>query len=100
MSLLQSIIAFFIVPVLSIIFWLIIIQVIMSWLVMLNVINLRNGTVRQIYYGIESLTRPLMAPIQRVLPSFGGFDFSPIVILLLIQWLQWFFGSYIFPMVG
>jgi|UniRef100_A0A7C4PIF5 YggT family protein len=31
------------------------------------------------------ILNPLYAPIRRVLPSMGGFDFSPLVLILLIQ---------------
>lgn len=31
------------------------------------------------------ILNPLYAPIRRLLPSAGGFDFSPIVLLLLVQ---------------
>jgi YggT family protein len=72
----------------------------MSWLVSFNVINLRNPMMRQIYYGIESIMKPLMAPIQRVLPSFGGMDFSPIVVLLLLQWLKGYVVPLLYNAVG
>lgn len=35
-----------------------------------------------------NITEPLLAPIRRVLPSFGGWDFSPIVAYLLIGFLR------------
>ena len=34
---------------------------------------------------IDRITAPLYRPIRRVLPDFGGIDFSPLVILILIQ---------------
>jgi len=33
----------------------------------------------------DLLTRPLLAPIRRVLPLLGGFDLSPIVFLIVVQ---------------
>ena len=90
MNLLQSILIYFVSPVLGFLVFLIFVWVIMSWLVALNVINLRNPTIRQIYNTIEMLMRPMMAPVQRILPSFGGLDFSPIIVLLILQWMrQW-----------
>jgi len=37
---------------------------------------------------VQRLTEPVLAPLRRVLPSAGGFDFSPLVALLLIRLLQ------------
>jgi YggT family protein len=37
---------------------------------------------------VQRLTEPVLAPLRRVLPSAGGFDFSPIVALLLVRLLQ------------
>jgi YggT family protein len=64
---------------------LVIVQVIVSWLVAFNVINLHQPFVRALYTGMERVTEPLYRPIRRILPDFGGLDFSPIVLLLLIQ---------------
>ena len=73
---------------LNILFWIIIIQVIMSWLLAFNVLNTSSGGVRAFALAIDRLTAPLYRPIRRMLPDFGGIDFSPLVILILIQVLQ------------
>ena len=62
----------------------IIVQAILSWLVAFNVINTHNDFVRQVLYALDRLTDPLYRPIRRILPDFGGIDFSPLVVLLLI----------------
>jgi len=64
--------------------WIIIIQAILSWLVAFNVINTHNDFVRSLLYALDRLTAPLYRPIRKILPDFGGIDFSPMVILLLI----------------
>ena len=69
---------------LSILYWIILIYVIFGLLVAFNVINLQNDLVRQIYYGINGLVEPMLAPIRRILPTAGGLDFSPLVLLLLV----------------
>jgi len=66
--------------------WVVIASAIASWLVAFRVVNPNNPTIRTILRVIERLTEPVLRPIRRVLPSFGGIDFSPIV-LLLILWL-------------
>ena len=70
---------------LSILTWLIIGQVILSWLFVLNVLNTSSQGVRTLAVAIDRITAPLYRPIRRLLPDFGGIDFSPLVILILIQ---------------
>jgi YggT family protein len=62
----------------------IIAQAILSWLVAFNVINTHNDFVRQLLYALDRLTDPLYRPIRRILPDFGGIDFSPMVVLLIL----------------
>jgi len=73
---------------LSILTWIIIIQAILSWLVAFNVINTYNDFVRQFVYALDRMTEPLYRPIRRIMPDFGAMDFSPLVVLLLIQMIQ------------
>jgi YggT family protein len=70
---------------LTILSWVIIIHVIVGWLVALNVINVHSQGVRTIVNGLDRLTHPLYRPIRQLMPDFGGLDFSPLVILILIQ---------------
>ena len=70
---------------LSVLTWIIIIQVVLSWLFVFNVLNTSSGGVRAFAIAIDRLTAPLYRPIRRMLPDFGGIDFSPLVILILIQ---------------
>ena len=37
---------------------------------------------------IVDVTEPLVGPIRRILPPFGGLDFSPLVAMLLLQLLR------------
>jgi len=73
---------------LSVATWIIIIQVILSWLLAFNVLNVSSGGVRAFVIALERITAPVYRPIRRLLPDFGGIDFSPLVILILIQVLQ------------
>ncbi|HET7607007.1 MAG TPA: YggT family protein [Sphingomicrobium sp.] len=70
---------------LTILTWVIIIQVVLSWLLAFNVLNTNSNGVRAFAMAIDRLTAPLYRPIRRMLPDFGGIDFSPLVILILIQ---------------
>jgi YggT family protein len=69
---------------LQVVWWIIIIQVVLSWLVVFNVINTHNDFVRTFFNALDRLTRPLYAPIRKIMPDFGGIDFSPVVVLLLL----------------
>ncbi len=64
--------------------YIIIAQAILSWLVAFNVINTHNDFMRSFLNALDRITEPLYRPIRRILPDFGGIDFSPIVVLLLI----------------
>jgi len=73
---------------LSVLTWLIIGQVILSWLLAFNVLNTSSHGVRTFAMALDRITAPLYRPIRRILPDFGGLDFSPLVVLILIQVLQ------------
>src|SRR5260221_3788277 len=70
---------------LTIVTWIIIIQVVLSWLFAFNVLNTSSQGVRTFAVAIDRITAPLYRPIRRILPDFRGIDFSPLVILILIQ---------------
>ena len=77
-----------IIILLNVLWWIIIVQAIMSWLIAFNVINMSSNFVRSLLTALDRLTSPLYRPIRRFLPDFGGIDFSPLVILLLIMVIQ------------
>ena len=74
--------------VLQILVWVLIIQIILSWLVAFKVIDTANNFVRTLLDGLERLTEPMYRPIRKIMPDFGGIDFSPIVLILGIQILR------------
>lgn len=79
--------------ILQLLVWLIIAQAIISWLVAFNVINTTSPFVRSLMTGLDRLTAPLYRPIRRLLPDFGGIDFSPLVLILAIQVLRMLIGG-------
>jgi YggT family protein len=81
------------IMVLWVVSWVLIVQVILSWLVAFNVINTHNDFVRQLLYALDRLTAPIYRPIRKILPDFGGLDFSPIIVLLIIWALQRLLGG-------
>ena len=73
---------------LDVLWWVIIIQVILSWLFVFNVLNASSQGVRAFAAALEKITGPIYRPIRKILPDFGGIDFSPVVVLLGIMVLQ------------
>ena len=73
---------------LDVLWWIIIIQVILSWLFAFNVLNTSSQGVRGFASALERITAPIYRPIRKVLPDFGGIDFSPVVVLLGIMVVQ------------
>ncbi|MGQ0587999.1 MAG: YggT family protein [Sphingosinicella sp.] len=69
---------------LTVMMYIIIIQAILSWLVAFNVINTYNDFVRSFLGALDRITEPLYRPFRKILPDFGGLDFSPLIVLLLI----------------
>ena len=64
---------------------LIIVQFVIGLLLAFNVINQSNEFVVAIYRSINSLLEPVLSPIRRVLPSTGTLDFSPLVLIIVLQ---------------
>jgi YggT family protein len=59
-----------------------------SWVVLVSVIGSWVGSRNAVFDFADRLTEPVLAPIRRVLPATGGFDFSPVVLLVLLQLLS------------
>ena len=76
------------IMLLNVLWWIIIIQVILSWLFVFNVLNVSSQGVRAFAGALEKITAPIYRPIRKILPDFGGIDFSPVVVLLGIMVLQ------------
>ena len=64
--------------------YLLIASAILSWLVAFNVVNVRNPVVAQIGDFLYRVTEPALRPIRRFLPSLGGIDVSPVILILLL----------------
>jgi YggT family protein len=84
---------FIVTALLDILTWAIIINAVASWLVAFNVVNPRNRVVNMILRGLDAVTRPILWPLRKVIPSLGGLDVTPIIALLIIQG----FEQYLLP---
>lgn len=74
--------------ILNIVQWLILAQVIMSWLINFQVLNLRQSLVSQIWNALNQLLEPLYSQIRRVVPAVSGIDLAPLLLLIVIFFLQ------------
>ncbi len=81
----------------SLLFWVILINAVLSWLIAFNVVNTRNQFVAMVWDLTNRLMNPLLRPIRSVLPTFNGVDLSPLVLLILLQFVQRLFAHYVYP---
>ena len=77
--------------------YLIVASAVLSWLVAFNVVNTRNDFVRSIWNFLNAVTEPALRPIRRILPNLGGVDISPIILILLIIFIQKLIVDYLLP---
>jgi YggT family protein len=82
-------IAALLIEVLEIYKWIVIAAVIVSWLTAFNVINQYNNLVRTVLRILIGLTDPVFRQVRRIIPPIGGLDFSPIVVFVIIWFLQY-----------
>ncbi len=83
--------------VISIYTWVVIGSAIMSWLVAFGVLNVRNQFIRVVVDLLYRLTEPVLRPIRRILPNFGGVDISPVILLLGLYVLESLLHEYAWP---
>jgi YggT family protein len=78
----------FISYLLTIYVYVVIAMAILSWLIAFNVVNTRNPVVHMIAELLYRLTEPVLRPIRNLLPNMGGIDISPIILFLIILFIQ------------
>ena len=69
----------------SIIIVLGIVQFVISLLVAFNVVSMHNQWVAAIYRSVNALLEPLLRPIRRLMPDTGAIDFSPLILIVLLN---------------
>jgi YggT family protein len=85
--------------VLQIYVWLLIAAAILSWLIAFGVVNTRNQAVAMLAEFLYRITEPALRPIRRILPNLGGIDISPVILILIIYFIQEVIARYIYPYV-
>jgi YggT family protein len=79
--------------------YVIIFAAVLSWLIAFNVVNMYSDVVRSLWNMLTALTEPVLRPIREIIPTFGGLDVSPVVLLLLIFLVENIIQRYIYPNV-
>jgi len=74
-------------------------NVVISWLITFNVLNTQNRFVYSILEVTYRLTNPILIKIRRFLPNLGSLDISPIILLLLIWFIEMCMKLYIAPII-
>ena len=79
--------------------YVVIANVVISWLVAFNILNTQNRFVYSILDMTYRLTNPALNKIRSFLPNLGSLDISPVVLLLLIWFIEMCMNLYIAPMI-
>ena len=79
--------------------WILSASAVLSWLIAFNVINTRNQFVSTVWDALYRVTEPVLRPIRERLPNLGGLDISPIILLLIIYFIQSVITHYLYPNV-
>ena len=79
--------------------YVVIANVVISWLVAFNILNTTNRFVYSILEFTYRLTDPILNRIRRFLPNLGAFDISPIILLLLIWFIEMCMKLYVAPII-
>ena len=78
----------FIAYVLQLYVYVLIAAAVLSWLIAFNVVTMRNQFVAGLVQLLYAITEPVLRPIRNILPNLGGVDVSPVVVILIIIFIQ------------
>ena len=90
---------YLVLQILKIYSYVVIANVVISWLVAFNILNTQNRFVYSVLDFTYRLTEPFLRRIRAFLPNLGAFDISPIILLLLIWFIEMCMKLYVAPMI-
>ena len=90
---------YLVLQILKLYSYVVIANVLISWLVAFNVLNTQNRFVYSILDLTYRLTDPILHRIRRFLPNLGSLDISPIILLLLIWFIEMCMKLYVAPLI-
>jgi len=74
--------------IISIVIMLVIVQFVLSLLISFNVVNMHNDFVAAIWRAVNALLDPILKPIRRIMPNTGAIDFSPLILIVVLNIIQ------------
>ena len=72
----------------------VIIYVILSMLISFNIINTNNRIISIVMDFLFKLIEPLLRVIRNIIPNFGMIDVSPVILIIVIEALQYIMTKY------
>ena len=90
---------YLVLQILKLYSYVVVANVIVSWLISFNVLNTQNRFVYALLELSYRLTEPFLRRIRRFLPNLGALDISPIILLLLIWFIEMCMKLYVAPMI-
>ena len=90
---------YLVLQILKLYSYVVIINVVLSWLIAFNILNTQNRFVYSVLELSYRLTDPLLNKIRRFLPNLGNLDISPVILLLLIWFIEMCMKLYIAPII-
>ena len=90
---------YLVLQILKLYSYIVITNVIISWLVAFNVLNTQNRFVYSVLELTYRLTEPFLNKIRRFIPHLGTLDISPVILLLLIWFIEMCMKLYIAPII-
>ena len=90
---------YLVLQILKLYSYVVIANVLISWLIAFNVLNTQNRFVYSILELTYKLTDPILNRIRQFLPNLGSLDISPIILLLLIWFIEMCMKLYVAPII-
>ena len=90
---------YLVLQLLKLYYYVVIANVVISWLVAFNVLNTQNRFVYSVLETTYRLTDPILNRIRRFIPNLGSLDISPVILLVLIWFIEMCMYLYIKPMI-
>ena len=79
---------YLIIQIISLYKFVLIIYIIFTWLINFNIINTSNRFVYSVMEVLYKFSEPSLRIIRKYIPNLGSIDISPIVVFLLLEFLQ------------
>jgi len=78
----------FISYLLTLYIYVLIAMAVMSWLIAFRIVRVDHPAVRMVVELLYRLTEPVLRPIRKAMPDLGGIDISPVIVILIIIFIQ------------